>query len=303
MSLSIRDVQYFLAVAQHGRLSAAADELGITQPALTKAIRRVEAEFGMTLFERSPRGMKLSARGHRVLEQLRKLHSSYADAMHISNEMRAEHAGLLRIGITDTTPDSRLVAALAPLLERRPGLRVRFHFDRSDELAALVRDADLELALIPAYDQQALEVESTKVDNDPLLPLVRAGHPLAKLQRLTLADTTAFGWILGPAHSAATRAVVEVHARAQLPAPKVIVEVPFAAEVNLSLLANSDFLTLMPRSFLRHRKDGQFVELPIAALRVPRAVVLVSRRGASWSPLMTALRDGMLAARRPGPST
>lgn len=298
MALTIRDIEYFLAVAQHGRLSAAAEEHAVTQPALTKAVQRVEAEFGLKLFERSAHGMRLSASGLRVVPRLQQLQASYTDAVRLSNEMRAGQAGLLRVGSTDTSPDNRLVAALAPLLGQRPGLRVRVRVDRSDVLAALVRDGELDLALIPAYDQQPLDVEHTKIDSDPLVPLVRAGHPLARRTRPTMEDTAAFGWILGPGQSAATRALAEIHARARLPPPKVVVETPFTAEMNLGLLAGTDLLTLVPRSFLRHRHDARCVELPIAALRIPRSVVLVSRADADWTPLMAALRDGMLHGAR-----
>lgn len=299
MSLAIRDIQYFLTVAQSGRLSVAAAEHGVTQPALTKAIQRVEEEFGLQLFERNARGMALTSGGLRVAEQLRRLQGSYADAMLLANDMRAQQAGLLRVGATDTSAGNRLAGVLGPLLAARPGLRVRLRVDRSDVLASLVRDGELDLALVPAYEHQPLEAERTKVDNDPMWPLVRAGHPLLARSRITLADVAAYGWLTGPASSAAYRALRDVFARHQLPPPKVVMEVPFASELNLSVLAATDLVTLVPRSFMQHAQDDRFTVLPVAALRIPRAVVLLSRPGAPWSPLMASLRDGLLARARP----
>ena len=294
MSLSIRDLQHFLAVADAGLLSAAAQEQGVTQPALTKAVRRVEAEFGLQLFERSARGMALTGAGLRVAEQLRRLQGDYADAMLLANEMRASQAGLLRLGVTDTTAGNRLTAALGPLLAQRPGLRVRLRIDRSDALAARVRDGELDLALVPAYEGQPLDADRTKIANDPMLPVVRAGHPLAARARLTLADVAGCGWVMGGPQSAAYRAISDIFARHRLPAPTVVMEVPFSSDLSLSVLAATDLVTLVPASFLRRADAAQVAVLPVAALRVPRAVVLLSRPGSSWSPLKQALRDALL---------
>lgn len=298
MSLSIRDLHHFLAVAEAGLLSAAALEQGVTQPALTKAVRRVEAEFGLQLFERSARGMALTAAGLRVAEQLRRLQGDYADAMLLANEMRASQAGLLRLGVTDTTAGNRLTAALGPLLSQRPGLRVRLRIDRSDALAARVRDGELDLALVPAYEGQPLDADRTKIANDPMVPVVRAGHPLAARARVTLADVAACGWIMGGPQSAAFRAISDIFARHRLPAPIVVMEVPFSSDLSLSVMAATDLVTLVPASFLRRANAAQVAVLPVAALRVPRAVVLLSRPGSSWSPLKQALRDALLLESR-----
>ncbi len=293
----MRDIQYFLAVARSGLLSVAADEQGVTQPALTKAVRRVEAEFGLQLFERSARGMVLTSAGLRVAEQARRLQADYADTVMLAEEMRAQQSGLLRVGVTDTTAGNRVAAALGALLSQRPGLRVRMRVDRSDTLAGAVREGELDLALVPAYEGQPLDAERTKVDNDPMLPLVRAGHPLARRARVGLADVAGYGWISGPANSAASKAIAEIFARHKLAAPRVVMEVPFASELNLSVLAATDLVALVPRSFMRHAEDHRFTVLPVAALRVPRAVVLLSRPGATWTPLMEALRDSLLRPR------
>lgn len=299
MSIAIRDIQYFLTVVESGRLSIAAAEHGVTQPALTKAIQRVEQEFGLPLFERNARGMAPTPGGLRVAEQLRRLQGSYADAMLLANDMRAQQAGLLRLGATDTSAGNRLAAALGPLLAARPGLRVRLRVDRSDVLASLVRDGELDLALVPAYDHQPLAAERTKIGNDPMWPLVRAGHPLVSRPRITLADVAGYGWLTGPAHSSAYRALVEVFTRHQLPAPHVVMEVPFASELNLSVLGSTDLVTLVPRSFMQHVHEDRFMVLPVAALRIPRAVVLLSRPGAPWSPLMSSLRDALIQLGKP----
>ncbi|MCW5257137.1 LysR family transcriptional regulator [Verminephrobacter aporrectodeae subsp. tuberculatae] len=295
MPLSMRDIEYFLAVAKTGLLSVAADQQGVTQSALTKAVRRVESEFGLPLFERSARGMALTSAGQRMVEQAFRLQAEYADTVLLANEMRARQSGLLRVGVTDTTAGNRIAAALGALLAQRPGLRVRLRVDRSDTLAALLHEGALDLALVPAYEGQPLDAERTKIDNDPMLPVVRSAHPLVQQAQPGLADVAAYGWITGAANSAVCMALTKVLARHGLAPPRVVMEVSFASDFNLAVLAATDLVTLVPRSFMQHVESRQFRVLPIAALCVPRAVVLLSRPGSNWSPLMQALRDGLLA--------
>jgi DNA-binding transcriptional LysR family regulator len=183
------------------------------------------------------------------------------------------------------------------LLVQRPGLRVRMRVDRSDVLAAQVREGELDLALVPAYEGQPLDGNRTKIDNDPMLPLVRAGHPLVARSRVSLRDVTEFGWMSGPTNSAAYRALTDIFTRNALPQPTVVMEVPFASELNLSVLAATDLVTLVPRSFMQHATDERFTVLPVAALCIPRAVILLSRPGSAWSPLMETLRASLLALR------
>jgi DNA-binding transcriptional LysR family regulator len=297
MSLAIRDIEYFLAIAESGQVSSAAANAGVSQPALTKAIQRVESEFGLRLFERSARGVALNASGVRVAEQLRKLQSDYADAVVLANEMRAQQAGLLRIGVTDTTADNRMAKVLGPMLTQRPGLRVRMRMDRSDALAEQVRDGTLDLALIPSYEGQHLRVESTKIDSDPMVPMVRAAHPLMSRARVSIKDVAALGWMIGPAHSAAYRALEAVLTRHGLPPPRVVIEIPFSSELNLSIAASNDLAMLVPQSFARRSLQRGFAVLPVGHLVIPRAIVLVARLGATLSPLAQTVRDALLASK------
>ena len=121
MSVSLRDVEYVLAVAGRGTLARAAEELGVTQPTLTKAVQRVEGWFGAPLFERTGRGMVLSSAGLRAVEQLRRLRVAYADTEVLAQDMRAQQAGLLRIGVTDASGEERVVRALAAILSALSG--------------------------------------------------------------------------------------------------------------------------------------------------------------------------------------
>ena len=209
-------------------------------------------------------------------------------------------ADVLRIGVTDTTATSRVAPALAALLVQRPGLRVRVAYGRSDELAAKVREGELDLALVPAYEGQPLDGELLQIDNDPMAGLVRAGHPLLTNSHVALADVVPYGWIAGSSTSAAYKAIGEIFGRQQLPAPRIVIEVPHASELVLEIIASTDLVTLVPRSFMDHAAAGRFMLLPVPQLHVARTVVLLTRHGSTWSVLAIALRE--LLAGAPGVS-
>ncbi|MBY4598140.1 LysR family transcriptional regulator [Ottowia caeni] len=295
MSLSIRDVEYVLAIASAGQISAAAASLGVTQPALSKAVQRVEETLGVSIFERAARGVVLTSTGLRVLEQLQALQSAYTDTVHLVDELRANSAGLLRVGVTDNSAKNQIVPALSSLIAQRPGLRVKLSIDRSDGLAAQVARGDLDLALVPIYEGQVVEAKQTKILIDVMVPLVRASHPLAGRPSLSVRDLLPFGWLMSAPHSAAHTALTAALAREGFSPPNVVMEVPYSSELNLAILSQTDLVTMAPRSVLSSSGGTGFVELGIPALRMPRTVVLLSRLEGFWSPLMEAIRERLMA--------
>lgn len=294
MSLSVKDIEYFLAVVQRGALSAAADDLGVTQPTLTKAVQRIESEFGVALFERSGRGMALTSAGLRAVEQLQRLNAAHADTQILANDMRAQQAGLLRVGVTDASGDGPVVDAITSLLALRPGMRVRLQHGRSDALAAMVMAAELDAAIVPTYDGQPLPGERTKISSDPMQLVVRRSHPLARQSRVSVADLVPYGWVIGSTSSAAYRAIEAVFAERGLSPPRVVMEVPYTSALSAGVLARSHLVSLLPASFLRRTDGASFVVLPVPEFRLARSVVLVTRSGSTSSPLLSALRDSLL---------
>lgn len=298
MAVALRDIEYFLSVARHGRLSQAADELGITQPALTKAIQRVEAWFGMSLFERTVRGMALTASGIRAIEQLRRLKASYADTQLLVNDMQAQKAGLLRIGITNASGEGLIVETISSLLLQRPALRIRLQHGRSDELSVLVQAGELDAAIVPTYTGQPLAGFQTVIRSDPMQLVARKKHPLSKNSSISISELSGFGWVLGSSQSSAYRAVQAIFNNHNMPAPSVVLEVPYTSGLSAQILARSDLLSLLPTSMLRSLDMAQYAILPVPELRLDRTVVLLTRDASSAPPLVEALRYILLSKTR-----
>lgn len=138
----------FLAVADAGSVTAAADRLGRTQSAVSLQIKRLEDNLGQPLFDRMARGVALTARGEQLLPYARRVTALLEEA---ALALRVKPlVGPVRVGIPDEYFGTVLPRALAAFAERHPGVEVSVRCDHSEPQLQALTDDDLDLAVI--YD-------------------------------------------------------------------------------------------------------------------------------------------------------
>jgi len=290
MNISLRDISYFLAVAGTARLSEAAELCEVTQPAISKAMRRLEGELGLKLLERHARGTRLSVAGQQFLPMAQNLHAGDLDAQRLVGELRARGAGLLRIGVTNATRTGLLAPVLGELIQQRAGLRVQLRIGRSDQLAKAVLAGELDLALVPGYSDTTFSCDHTVIGHDPLLPVVRAVHPLARMTHPNLKDLQPFSWLLASSTSTPYRLLNALYRSYGLPAPTVVVETDYASEIDTTILRNTNLLALIPQSMMSLSEQSDLHVLPLSELKLEREVVMLNRTGVV-TPLMQTLHE------------
>jgi len=298
MAFTLSDIGYFLEVARQQHFGRASRELGISQPAVTKAIRRLEADAGVALFERGAGGARLTAEGELFLESARRLHAQHAELDHLAGDLRAQHAGLLRVGVTNPEARSRVVAVLTELVRQRPGLRLSLRIDTSDRLNDAVERGDLDTALAPAYPGHDFSCQQLVVGEDEVRVAARADHPLAGRRTLTLPDLAPYGWVMPSRESASRRLLTQIFSASGAPPPQVVVEAEYMSAVVLGLLAGSDLLAAVPVSVL-HDWVGRVQALPLPMLAFKRTLVMLTRPAAPQTPLLDAFRTTLLAQQSP----
>ncbi|MDR6517927.1 MULTISPECIES: LysR family transcriptional regulator [Variovorax] len=297
MNLSVADLTAFIEIVRSGSISRAAQHLGVTQPSVSKAIRRLEDEVGVQLLERGLHGARLTAEGEMFLEAARRFELQRFDLTRAASELRARHAGLLRLGITSPAADSVAVMAAAEMVRKRPGMRLRLRIGKSDALDAAVEDGEIDLAVVPSYTGQSLLSTQLQLGEDHIRVVVRQGHPLTKKPVVGLNDLTPYAWVMAPPQSAARRHFFAIFERNGVPLPSVAVETEYTSEAAMGILSSTDLLSIVPDSVLRSWL-GKAVPLNIPELVVNRTLVLLSRPGARWSPLMTDFRE-LVSSYRP----
>lgn len=184
--MELRQLQYFVAVAEEGGFGRAADRLSIVQSAVSQQIRRLERTLGVALFDRSARHVRLTGAGERLLPEARAVLAAADRTRRIAADIAAGHDGVLRLG-TIHGPGDRIYRSLTELAALAPGLRVRPHrLPVADRLAA-VRSGDLDAALVRAT-RSAAALRVLPVWSDPLYAAVPADHPLPPGRAVRLED-------------------------------------------------------------------------------------------------------------------
>src|SRR4051794_34525450 len=175
--MELRQLQYFVAVVRHGQFTRAAEELWITQPALSQQVRRLESELGVALLRRTSRGVLPTPAGEELLTR--------ADAVLAEVEQaRAamdRHAGASRgrVRVAATAADApRLPAALAAFHAAHPGLQVAMRHASATEVAALVRAGTVDVAVAALGLEAPAGVEVEPLADEPMRAVVALDDPL-----------------------------------------------------------------------------------------------------------------------------
>jgi DNA-binding transcriptional LysR family regulator len=294
MNLSLRDIEYFLATVEHSNLERAAVACGVSQPALSKSLRRLESETGLSLMQRQGRTLCLTSDGTVFLQHAKKLWAEYRDTVRHTMEMRVGEAGLLRIGATGATIESVVIPALTTLLPRRPALRVQLIQGLSDDLNADVDAGNLDLAVTPIYADVHPNLHQEIMFEDLLCIAAGRHHPLAGRARLSLRDLEGERWALPRPDSIARQMLDARFAEAGLTLPAAALELQHFSKGSLQLVAANGMLAVMPHSALA--LSTAVMSLPVTLGRpLRRNIALISRRSTTWSPLMMEFRETVLA--------
>ncbi|MFI0473357.1 LysR family transcriptional regulator [Halomonas sp. HMF6819] len=198
----IRQLRYFVAVAEERNFRRAAKRLHITQPPLSQAIRQLEAALGVTLFSRNTHGVRLTRAGEVFLAEATRLLESIEQSARRARQAEAGEIGRLRLGYSASALYSQtLTRALAALIAQRPQITLTLCAGNAlDHLNAL-RDGQLEAAVVRADLAEASSngLTLTRLGDEPLYALLEGAHPLASRDTLRLADLAGERLLLQPA--------------------------------------------------------------------------------------------------------
>jgi DNA-binding transcriptional LysR family regulator len=192
MAFTLRQLQFFVAAAEHESVSRAAKALSISQSSVTEAIKALEADLGVMLFERRAHGLEITNAGHQFLRHARKIRDDVSDARRAFVVGAEAQEGELRLGVTSLVAGYGLSDALARFRRSYPAVNVTAIEDSGDYLEHLLIGGEIDVAFLITsnlHNRSALQVESIAVSAQRLwLPL---GHPLASTEAITLDDVAA----------------------------------------------------------------------------------------------------------------
>jgi DNA-binding transcriptional LysR family regulator len=186
--LSLRTLRYFVAAAEAGSITAAARLVHVSQPSVSEAITRLEADLAVQLFLRQQaRGLTLTVPGERFLVQARNLLSHADEVERFADTMGDRLAGEIRVGCFVTLAPFVLPTLLADFARAYPGISVSFEEANQLELLEQLRQGRCELAMTYAYGLGE-EFESEVLAELPPRVVVAADHPLARRRSIGLEE-------------------------------------------------------------------------------------------------------------------
>jgi DNA-binding transcriptional LysR family regulator len=192
MAFTLRQLQFFVAAAEHESVSGAAKTLAISQSSVTEAIKALEADLGVLLFERKAHGLEITNAGHQFLRHARKIREDVSDARRAFSEGFEARSGELRLGVTALVAGYGLSDALARFRRTFPAVNVSAIEDTGDYLEHLLIGGEIDVAFLITsnlHNRSALQIETIAVSAMRLwLPL---GHALVSREAVTLDDVAA----------------------------------------------------------------------------------------------------------------
>jgi DNA-binding transcriptional LysR family regulator len=199
----VKQLRVLRAVADHGSFSAAAEALSYTQPAVSQQIAALERRAGTTLVDRESRGVRLTDAGRALVQHADAVLARLAAAEADLEAIAGVRGGRVRTGAFPTAAASLLPAALATFGERHPEVELSFVTAEPEEAVAMLRAAELELAVVYEYrhlDQPDFGrlydgIELHELLDDPMYLALPRDHPCARKQRLRLQDVAEDTWI------------------------------------------------------------------------------------------------------------
>lgn len=295
--MEFRQLRHLVAVIEEGSLGRAAKALDISEPALSKSIRGLEAQLGVQLLDRSPRGMRATVFGTALHQHARAMMSEMQSALGELQELRGAAKGVVRVGAQPSLAGRLLPAAIAALQEKRPGVKVVAHVATTD-LLSLLRLGELDLILVtlaPELSEPALEEEF--LYEDEMLLVTGQDSPLLAAPP-SIEALCAARWVLPRAPDPLRLRFEQAFARRGIEPPVVQVETGSETLIR-ACVEHHGFASLLPRSLAREAlAAGRMRQVATSDFTLSRRVGAVRRRGASLSPALRAFLDALRAEAR-----
>jgi DNA-binding transcriptional LysR family regulator len=284
MQTQLRDVEYFAAIAKHGQVQRAAEALGLSQPALSKSLRRLEQAMNARLLKRTPKGVELTSAGTALLARVKQLRLSLDDVTREITDLSEGRAGHLRIGVAAQL-SYFVPMACAELLREAPRLTLTLRNEDNPTLLADLRSGTLDIAVTSRLARLDEGLTETGLHEEEAATIyAAANHRLAKRRQVTLADLAQERWVLPSLEQGTSRLLTQAFTNLGLSPPALAVACNHLLS-RFRLVAASDLITFGSRSVAQHlARDLAIVALRIKVLSGTRRTCVTYRKDAYLPP-------------------
>ena len=287
MNVTLRQLQAFVAVAQHGRFGLAADRLHVTQSALSMLIRELESQLGLRLFDRHTRMVRLTEAGAELLPVAAKTIGDLETAVAASRELATLKRGRVSIATSTVLAATLMPWVLRNFAQAHPGIRCVVRDVAEQEIRHRVRVGDVDLGIGTALDADP-EIDEVSLITDRMTMLCADRHPLAERRQVSWRELAGHPLIVlgsgSPLRALVDRALDEAGVRVE-PA----YEVSFSSTV-ISMVAAGLGVAALPINARQVSSRVKVHARPLVRPTVARRVCAFVRHESSPTPAAAAFR-------------
>jgi LysR family transcriptional activator of glutamate synthase operon len=284
--MELRQLRYLVALADERHFTRAAAREHIAQPALSQQIRRLEAEIGLALVERTTRRVALTEAGELLVHRARRILAELDDARTELGTLAGVKGGHLAVGALHTMGPVDLSLLLASFHRNHPAVELTVREQSSEELAEMLRDDEIDLAFLSVTERiQSHGLELHHLVSEELVAVLPRQHPLAEREGVRLTELAGDPFI-SFRRGSRLRELLESAAAGAGFQPRIALESNESRRIR-SLVSSGLGVAILPRS------DAAGPGAPVAARRLvepalTRDVTLASRAKRRHSPAAQA---------------
>ena len=292
--IKLHDVRVLISVVEAGSMHKAAERLGVSQPAISKAIADLEHSVGVRLLERSPRGIQPTQYGRVLIKRGIAVFDEFRQGMKDIRFLADPSTGELRIACSDAMAAGPVLAVIELLTRKHP--RLIFHVATGATANRYRELAERNVELVITRATESVAEEQTNVGSlfeDNVVVAAGAQSRWARRRRIKLDELVSESWTLPPYNSAMGAIVLEAF-RGRGLAPPIATVVMESAHTRSRLAATGRFLTVVPEFALKLPfRDPSLKALPVELPGARRTMRIISLRNRLLSPLAELFIDSM----------
>ncbi|MDA9489507.1 DNA-binding transcriptional LysR family regulator [Bradyrhizobium diazoefficiens] len=284
--LKPRDLHVFMTVVEENSMAKAAERLAISRPVISRTIANLEHVLGVTLLDRTARGVEPTMFGEALLKRGTAVFDELRQSVEEIAFLADPQAGELRIACTEVWAAGLVPAAIERLSKRLPRLRVRLEQGTASHQFNLLRQRQCEIVI----SRLLTETPDSDIEMQPLFyeSLVVVAGPQSSWSRrrkLTLSELVDVPWILSTLEAESGSPFVEAFRAAKLSIPTATI-FSNSLHLRISLLATGRYLTLVPGSALQFGPGADLLKaLPVALPRWHLPTAIFTLKGRMLSPV------------------
>jgi len=299
--VTLTELRYIVAVARERHFGRAAESCFVSQPTLSVAVKKLEEELGLQLFERGPGEVSVTPSGQRIVEQAQRVLEEAARVKEIAAAGRDPLAGPLRLGAIYTIGPYLLPKLIPHLRRAAPAMQLHIQENFTHVLADMLKSGEVDVILV-ALPFAEPGIETRAVYDEPFLIAVPRGHPWEGRKRVSSEELTRESLLLlGEGHCFRDQVLDICHTvRARERSAIARTVEGGSLETIRQMVASGVGVTVLPATSVSNSQSTDLIRvLPFARPTPTRRVALAWRRSFPRPEAIEALRKSILACNLP----